>query len=92
VKPSGEVAEWSKALDWNSSNTLTGIRGFESHLLRQKIYVVARIGSFATTCRESRQARKGATVTVRSGAGDPAGAGRLHFFTGVNMALGTFRE
>jgi hypothetical protein len=31
----GEVAEWSKALDWNSSNTFTGIRGFESHPLRQ---------------------------------------------------------
>jgi hypothetical protein len=30
----GEVAEWSKALDWNSSNALTGIRGFESHPLR----------------------------------------------------------
>jgi len=39
--------------------------------------VVARIGSFATACRESRQARKGATVTVRPGAEDPAGAGRL---------------
>jgi hypothetical protein len=31
----GEVAERSKALDWNSSNILTGIRGFESHPLRQ---------------------------------------------------------
>jgi hypothetical protein len=30
----GEVAERSKALDWNSSNILTGIRGFESHPLR----------------------------------------------------------
>ena len=39
--------------------------------------VVARIGSFATACRESRQARKGATVTARSGAEVPAGAGRL---------------
>lgn len=29
------MAEWSKALDWNSSNILTGVRGFESHLLRQ---------------------------------------------------------
>jgi hypothetical protein len=32
----GEVAEWSKALDWNSSYILTGVRGFESHPLRQK--------------------------------------------------------
>jgi hypothetical protein len=30
----GEVAERSKALDWNSSNILTGVRGFESHPLR----------------------------------------------------------
>ena len=33
----GEVAEWSKALDWNSSYILTGVRGFESHPLRQYI-------------------------------------------------------
>ena len=32
---SGEVAEWSKALDWNSSYIFTGVRGFESHPLRQ---------------------------------------------------------
>src|SRR5579862_6010872 len=31
----GEVAERSKALDWNSSNIFTGVRGFESHPLRQ---------------------------------------------------------
>ena len=31
----GEVAEWSKALDWNSSYISTGVRGFESHPLRQ---------------------------------------------------------
>jgi hypothetical protein len=31
---SGEMAERSKALDWNSSNILTGVRGFESHSLR----------------------------------------------------------
>jgi hypothetical protein len=31
----GEVAEWSKALDWNSSYIFTGVRGFESHPLRQ---------------------------------------------------------
>src|SRR5262249_30072232 len=30
----GEMAERSKALDWNSSNILTGVRGFESHSLR----------------------------------------------------------
>ena len=40
--------------------------------------MVVRVGSFATTRRESRQARKGATVTVRSGAGGKVGAGRLH--------------
>ncbi len=32
----GEVAERSKALDWNSSNILTGVRGFESHPLRHR--------------------------------------------------------
>src|SRR5438094_279013 len=31
----GEVGERSKALDWNSSNIFTGVRGFESHPLRQ---------------------------------------------------------
>ena len=76
----GEVAEWSKALDWNSSYVRKGIRGFESHPLRQFFSVVARIGSFATSCRESRQARKGATVTARSGAEGKVGAGRLHLF------------
>ena len=28
------MAERSKALDWNSSNIFTGVRGFESHSLR----------------------------------------------------------
>ncbi len=36
--PYGEVAEWSKALDWNSSYIFTGVRGFESHPLRQKTH------------------------------------------------------
>ncbi len=31
----GEVAERPKALDWNSSYIFTGVRGFESHPLRQ---------------------------------------------------------
>jgi hypothetical protein len=31
----GEMAERSKALDWNSSYARKGIRGFESHSLRQ---------------------------------------------------------
>ncbi len=35
VRRVGEVAERSKALDWNSSNIFTGVRGFESHPLRQ---------------------------------------------------------
>ena len=61
----GEVAERSKALDWNSSNIFTGVRGFESHPLRHDS-VVVRAGSFATTSRQSRQARKGAAVTVMS--------------------------
>src|ERR1700730_16331843 len=30
----GEVGGRAKALDWNSSNILTGVRGFESHPLR----------------------------------------------------------
>jgi hypothetical protein len=33
------------------------------------VTMVARVGSSATISRESRQARKGATVTVTSGAG-----------------------
>jgi hypothetical protein len=35
LRQAGEVAERSKALDWNSSNIFTGVRGFESHPLRQ---------------------------------------------------------
>ena len=35
LRECGEVAERSKALDWNSSNIFTGVRGFESHPLRQ---------------------------------------------------------
>jgi hypothetical protein len=31
----GQVAEWSKALAWKVSNTLKGVRGFESHPVRQ---------------------------------------------------------
>jgi hypothetical protein len=62
----GEVAERSKALDWNSSNIFTGVRGFESHPLR---HMVARIGFSATTSRESRQGRKAAAAAAMSGAG-----------------------
>jgi hypothetical protein len=32
----GEMAERSKALDWNSSNIFTGVPGFESLSLRHK--------------------------------------------------------
>src|ERR1700689_5091976 len=39
--------------------------------------MVIRAGSFATTNREPRQARKGAAVTARSGAEDIAGADHL---------------
>ncbi len=66
----GEVAERSKALDWNSSNIFTGVRGFESHPLRHASMVV-RVGSFATILREPRQARKGAAAAVRTGAEVP---------------------
>ena len=65
----GEVAERSKALDWNSSNIFTGVRGFESHPLRHSSMVV-RVGSFAMASRQSRQARKGAAVTATLCAGD----------------------
>ena len=74
----GEVAERSKALDWNSSNIFTGVRGFESHPLRHRSTVI-RAGSFATTYREPRQARKGAAVTERSGAEVQTGADHLPF-------------
>jgi 4-diphosphocytidyl-2C-methyl-D-erythritol kinase len=78
------MAERSKALDWNSSNILTGVRGFESHSLRHPrpaalalsewvylnwLSMVARTGFSATTSRKSRQARKGAAVAAMSGAG-----------------------
>jgi hypothetical protein len=75
------VAERSKALDWNSSNIFTGVRGFESHPLRHvQLYaqtgklcagknVVVRIGFSATTSRESRQGRKAAAAAAMSGAG-----------------------
>ena len=78
ARPAGEMAERSKALDWNSSNILTGVRGFESHSLRHtdaspakplQPSMVARTGFSATTSRKSRQARKGAAVAVMSGAG-----------------------
>ncbi len=50
----GEVAERSKALDWNSSNILTGIRGFESHPLRHyAIRVSGRPNS--AYCRKKRR-------------------------------------
>jgi hypothetical protein len=68
----GEVAERSKALDWNSSNIFTGVRGFESHPLRHRLTrrtMVARIGFSATTSRESRQGRKAAAAAAMSGAG-----------------------
>ena len=73
----GEVAERSKALDWNSSNIFTGVRGFESHPLRHKSLVV-RAGPEATTSRQPRQARKGAAVTATSCAEDrPARAASI---------------
>jgi glycolate oxidase len=37
------VAERSKALDWNSSNISTGVRGFESHPLRHETQVYDRL-------------------------------------------------
>jgi DNA polymerase-3 subunit gamma/tau len=67
------VAERSKALDWNSSNIFTGVRGFESHPLRQirviRRSTATRAGFSATISREPRQARKGAAAAVTSGAG-----------------------
>src|SRR2546423_8815903 len=79
------MAERSKALDWNSSNIFTGVRGFESHSLRHvlglvavaALSMVARIGFSATTSRESRQGRKAAAAAMMSGAGVSAGAGHL---------------
>jgi FAD:protein FMN transferase len=55
---SGEVAEWSKALDWNSSYIFTGVRGFESHPLRQFEQFERNapfVGRFRS-CRSSRAA------------------------------------
>ena len=49
--------------------TLTAYRGFESLSLRHILFNGTRIGSLATIDREPRQARKGATVAVDSGAG-----------------------
>jgi hypothetical protein len=47
----GEVAERPKALDWNSSNIFTGVRGFESHPLRQMNKARAMLWAFFI-CRE----------------------------------------
>jgi len=45
---------------------------------------VIRAGSFATTYREPRQARKGAAVTERSGAEVQAGADHLPFAADIH--------
>ena len=37
------MAERSKALDWNSSYISTGVRGFESHPLRQFMSYAAQL-------------------------------------------------
>jgi hypothetical protein len=39
----GEMAERSKALDWNSSNIFTGVPGFESLSLRHFKDLVSRV-------------------------------------------------
>ena len=44
----GEMAERSKALDWNSSNIFTGVPGFESLSLRQKQEDPPREGLFVS--------------------------------------------
>jgi hypothetical protein len=41
----GEMAEWSKALDWNSSNIFTGVPGFESLSLRQPFNGINGLGT-----------------------------------------------
>jgi hypothetical protein len=53
----GEVAERSKALDWNSSNIFTGVRGFESHPLRQTFSTLARAAR-GDGCGDSRTLRE----------------------------------
>jgi hypothetical protein len=71
----GEMAERSKALDWNSSKpaTVSWVRIPLSPPLDPSMAV--RIGVAATIRRESRQARKGATVAALIGCRRSAGAG-----------------
>ena len=84
-KEFGEVAEWSKALDWNSSYIFTGVRGFESHPLRQMKSPAQVPGFFVvrgwgrTLQRRGRQNRRERfwTSLIASGAAisdGPAGA------------------
>ena len=71
----GEMAERSKALDWNSSKpaTVSWVRIPLSPPLETSMAV--RIGVAATIRREFRQARKGATVAAPIGCRRSAGAG-----------------
>ncbi len=34
IHQSGEVREWPNRLDWKSSDSVKGVRGFDSHPLR----------------------------------------------------------
>jgi hypothetical protein len=66
------MAERLKALDWKSSNIPKVFVGsnptLSAKFLRPIISMAVRIGSFATTNREPRQARKGAAAAAMLGA------------------------
>ncbi len=64
----GEVAERSKALDWNSSNIFTGVPGFESLPLRQNKNTQLRAGFFYS----------GSDSRVRGHGSNPCGRGLQH--------------
>ena len=69
----GEMAERSKALDWNSSNIFTGVPGFESLSLRQNMNARPCAGFFIYPLRNCWHGPH-----VRRGSGQqkaPAGAG-----------------
>jgi DNA polymerase III subunit gamma/tau len=66
-------------LAWKASNTQKVFEGSNPSLSASLGSMVARVGTFATTCRESRQARKGAAVADFVGRRISAGAGRLQW-------------
>jgi hypothetical protein len=86
----GEVAERSKALDWNSSNIFTGVRGFESHPLRQIVFMPA-----PACCSPARATPLAGEVDGAGGLAAEAAAGRFsrsHVVARIGFSATTSRE